>query len=333
MKNIFRLFHYYLVTVLLLGCSTQQQIMTAAPKQTNTPLPTFIPLPTFTSVPATTETYLFPPLSINIFNPSLEGFYEPASFVENIVKTDYGTFFSGDTIEKEVFADSTQGRVVFSLFWEEGDLDFSLIQPDGQPIDSSTVEVVQYFDYYTTDRISYMSNPGRAKYYLYVPQLGKWKLKIIGKSAPSTGSNYILQVTSMDAIGLHYVINPDDPSSAKDGVEYKFVPLQRSEHFSGNPIVFTFGATDNTSMLAGRQYIHGVSMYITVEDPAKKQYSFELYDDGKNGDGKADDGVYGNVFTNTSIVGTYNICLQISGKNNRAKEPFTREYPFSIVVK
>jgi hypothetical protein len=74
-------------------------------------------------------------------------------------------------------------------------------------------------------------------------------------------------------------------------------------------------------------------MNITVEDPAKKQYSFELYDDGMHDDGKADDGVYGNVFTNTSIVGTYNTCLQISGKNNRAKEPFTREYHFSIVVK
>ena len=86
-------------------------------------------------------------------------------------------------------------------------------------------------------------------------------------------------------------------------------------------------------MLAGRQYIHGVSMNITIEDPAKTQYSLELYDDGIHKDGKAGDGVYANTFTNTLIVGTYNIFLQISGKNNRAKEPFTREYFFSIEVK
>jgi hypothetical protein len=81
------------------------------------------------------------------------------------------------------------------------------------------------------------------------------------------------------------------------------------------------------------EYIHGVSMQIIVEDPAKKQYSFKLYDDGLHGDGKSDDGVYANAFGNTLLIGKYNFYLQISGKNNRDRQPFTREYFFSTVVK
>jgi hypothetical protein len=74
-------------------------------------------------------------------------------------------------------------------------------------------------------------------------------------------------------------------------------------------------------------------MKVIVEDPAKKQYSFELYDDGLHGDGKSDDGVYANIFSNTLPIGKYNFYLQISGKNNRDKQPFAREYFFSTIVK
>jgi subtilisin-like proprotein convertase family protein len=272
-------------------------------------------LPTFTPIPAIPITYS-PPLSINIFNPSLKGIYEPASFVDNISKTDYGVIFSEKTVEEEVFVDSTQGRVVFSLFWEEGDLDFTLIQPDGKLIDSSMAKLTQYFDYWTSDPISYMSNSGRAKYYLLVPPTGTWTMRIFGKSAAATGSNYILQVTSMAATSIYRID-------------------EKEEYFSGDPITLSFGITDGVSgtLLAGREYIHGVTMMVTIEDPAKNQYSLELYDDGLHGDGEPDDGVYANIFSDTSLVGEYNFYLQIAGKNNRAKEPFTREYFFSIDVK
>ena len=324
MKNVFSFFCYFFILILLLGCNSQQPAIpttakptdTLLPKATLTPLPTFAPLPTFNSVPATTETSLFPPLSINIFNPSLKGIYEPERFVDNITKTVYGKVFSGDTIEEDVFTDSTQGRVILALFWEKGDLDFSLIQPDGQIIDSSTAKVVQYIDYWTSDRISYKSSPGRAKYYLLVPQMGKWTMKIVGKSTPATGSNYILQVTSMAANTIYRID-------------------EKEEYSSGEPIKLSFGITDSMSgsLLAGREYIHGVTMTVTIEDPAKSQHSLELFDDGLHEDGAPDDGVYANIFSDTSLIGEYNFYLQIAGKNNRAKESFTREYYFSINLK
>jgi len=238
-------------------------------------------------------------------------------------------------VEENVFVDSTMGYGFFSLFWEEGDLDLTLIQPDGNEITPSMITPAQYFDPRLIKdyrSIISVSTPGRERYYIVSPQIGQWRMRIFGKSVPATGSNYMIQITSMTATALFNIIDPNDAkNNSKDDAEYKFAPLQRNEHFSGNPIAFTFGIHDN--IIGGRKYIHGATMNVTVEDPAKTQYSFKLYDDGIHKDGKTDDGVYANTFTNTSIAGTYNIYLQISGKNNRAQEPFTREYLFSIVVK
>ena len=78
--------------------------------------------------------------------------------------------------------------------------------------------------------------------------------------------------------------------------------------------------------------IHGVSMQVLVQDPAKKQYSFELFDDGLHHDSKADDGIYANVFRNTELPGDYIFYIQISGLNNSYKLPFTREYFLTTVV-
>lgn len=73
-------------------------------------------------------------------------------------------------------------------------------------------------------------------------------------------------------------------------------------------------------------------MQVAVEDPALNSYTFELYDDGLHGDGGADDGIYASTFTNTSLVGSYNFDLSVSGANLRDGQPFTREYSFSTLV-
>lgn len=328
MKNRFRIFFANVLEILLIvGCSSQIQptpTASAIPRQTNTslsaalptPLPTFTP---FSSIPSTPLS----PFPKGIFSPFQDSIYDPSPYQTSpdIVKTIFGVISEGTTEEK-ILTDLTMGDVMFSIFWEEGTLDIVLIQPDGKEVETSNIN---YRSFITADSF-------RKRYYIFAQHPGTWIMRI-SRKAPANQSNYMIQVTSSAPATLHYVINPNDPSSARDGIEYKFVPLQRSEHFSGNPIAFNFGITDNVNMLAGRQYIHGVSMNITIEDPAKTQYSLELYDDGIHKDGKAGDGVYANTFTNTFIVGTYNIFLQISGKNNRAKEPFTREYFFSIEVK
>jgi len=73
-------------------------------------------------------------------------------------------------------------------------------------------------------------------------------------------------------------------------------------------------------------------MQVTAEDPAQNQYIFELYDDGQHGDGDANDGVYANTFSDTSLEGSYNFNVLILGANNRDGQPFTREYALTTLV-
>ena len=58
-----------------------------------------------------------------------------------------------------------------------------------------------------------------------------------------------------------------------------------------------------------------------------------LYDDGWHADGKSDDGVYANSFKNTAASGIYKFYFQLSGRNNRAGEPFIRECFLAKTVK
>jgi hypothetical protein len=303
--------------------NTPKPISTFQPSNTATPLPTITLWPTL-SLPA------LPPLPKGIFDPFRESIYDPTSVqkADEIVKTAFGIVHQDSVVEEKIFVDSTMGDVVFSLFWEEGDLDLTLIQPDGNEINSSNSKPVgNFFGSLTNDPsyfISSISDSGRKKYYIFVPQIGTWIMRISGETVPAEGSNYMIQVTSMTATGLY--------TGLYNIEEYNV--LEKKKYSSGDPITLSFGITDSVSgsLQTEPEYIHGVSMKITVEDPANNLYPLELFDDGLHKDGKKDDGVYANTFNKTSLSGKYNFYLQISGKNNRASEPFTREYFFSVDV-
>lgn len=325
MKNILGAFYGILISLFLMaGCNSQTQptitpTVTFKPMATSSPIatPTFLPPPTLAQ-PLPTKTPL--PLPKGIFELFPEPIFDPISVPYNrvpnhddIIKTAFGVVRQNSMVEENVLVDSTMGYGFFSLFWEEGDLDLTLIQPDGNEINPFIAASAQSNNYY----ISFISDPTRERYDVLTPlQVGIWKMRIFGKSTLITGSNYMIQVTSIAATSFskHF---------------------DKEEYVSGDIIKLSASIEDNTSgsLLTPPQYVHGVSMQVIVEDPAKKQYSFILYDDGRHGDGKSDDGIYANAFSNTLLIGKYNFYLQISGKNNRDKQPFTREYFFSTVVK
>ena len=63
--------------------------------------------------------------------------------------------------------------------------------------------------------------------------------------------------------------------------------------------------------------IREFSSKVITEDPGKKHYAFELYDDGAHGDEKVGDGIFSNVFDNTLVAGVYKYHFKISGHNQR----------------
>ena len=106
--------------------------------------------------------------------------------------------------------------------------------------------------------------------------------------------------------------------------------FDRQEYRSGEIIRLSAGVEDG---VISYEYIHHIFIQAIVEDPAGKKYSLTLYDDGLHHDGNADDGVYAGAFWDTALPGKYNFYLQISGKNIRADQPFTREYYLSTTVR
>jgi hypothetical protein len=224
---------------------------------------------------------------------------------ESVVRTASGTVAQGGVAEESVLVDSSIGSATFAVFWPGSDLDLVLVQPDGSLIDS----VVAHAD----PNITFVSGATYEFYKVDAPQYGEWKLRILGVSTPSGGEQYSISVTATDAMIF---------TAAPDKVEY----------FTGAPIKITASIEDSYLDVITPQYILGVSMQVTAEDPAGNTYFFDLYDDGLHGDSEANDGIYANAFGDTFLVGSYNFNIKVSGVNNRHGQPFAREYAFSTVV-
>jgi hypothetical protein len=270
-----------------------------------TPLPTW----DFNSSPLTPVPIFTPPPMPVISNGIFAFFQSSSHDLESlrqrrgtIIKTIFGVVQPGDTIEEKISIDATMSYTGFSCFWEGGDLDLTLIEPDGM----------------ITDQPSYLfreEDEGYKRYPITVPSSGTWAMRIFDKSTSTTGTTYMIQVTT----GIDAMLFSGS--------------FDKPEYVSGDLIKLSASIEDDLSgSLRTPEYIYNVSMKILVEDPAKKQFSFELFDDGLHQDKEADDGIYATVFGNTELPGKYIFYLQISGLNNRAKQPFTREYFLTTVV-
>jgi hypothetical protein len=211
----------------------------------------------------------------------------------------------GGTVEEQVWIDSTIGQATFALSWPGSDLDLVLVRPDESIVDPAVAE--------TDPLITFVSGTTYEFYQVDAPQDGEWTLRIHGTSTPPEGEEYSISVFASDAMIFS-------------------VEADQTEYPQGSPIKITASIEDSFLDVVEHQYILGVTMQVAVEDPALNSYTFELYDDGLHGDGGADDGIYASTFTNTSLVGSYNFDLSVSGANLRDGQPFTREYSFSTLV-
>ncbi|HMS00521.1 MAG TPA: VWA domain-containing protein [Anaerolineales bacterium] len=228
------------------------------------------------------------------------------TYREDIIEAAKSKVLSGSIVEQIVPVDSTIGSVTFSLAWPGSDLDLTLAQPDGSVIDPTVAE--------TDPNIEFVSGATYEFYKIFAPQKGEWTLRIFGKSTSGPEEDYSIVASAADAMIL---------SVSTDGDEF----------FTNSPIKITASIEDSIlDSPLEPEYIHGVTVQVTANDPTNNEFSYELYDDGLHGDGGADDGVYANSFDNTNLEGSYNFNIQISGNNIRYNQPFTREYSLSTMV-
>lgn len=231
--------------------------------------------------------------ALNAIRESIYGVNTP------VQTTPSATIAAGGTVTQNLQVDSAMGSMTVSFFTSADGVSLTLTQPDGNPIDINSPSV------------THTLGEGYETYTILAPQTGTWTTSV----SSSIAGEYSLSVSTMDAMTVS-------------------VAADKDEYLAGQPIAFTASVNDSTSgsLLAPPNYILGAAIQVTAEDPALSQSTFELYDDGLHDDAQANDGIYGNAFSNTSLEGVYNFKVQISGNNNRDGQPFTREETLSIVV-
>ena len=327
MRKKFRTFLVVVIIIpYIIGCSSHVQptfLVTPSVSPTATlhkPTLTLSFPPTFTAVPLPAiATVILPtatPIPKTIFDPF------PREFHRNTIKTGFGTILSDEIIEYQILVDNTLGGVHFDLTWDIGNLDLTLIQPDGMPIDPSTSD--------KDGKISFLSDSNYKKYSIDFVQLGSWIMIVSNKSVVTT--NYKIEAYSESCpmrVNVH-VGNEDD---LLPNIDY-------SENFTSGDCIKLSASVEDIILLNHNKhvYIHGAVVRVAVDDPENNRYSFELFDDGMHGDSEVDDGIYANYFCNTKTIGEYFFYFQISGvtnwnsRYNLGKLPFTREFIRSLAV-
>jgi hypothetical protein len=265
------------------GCGCPAQA-TGNPSSTDTPWATASPSPTTsrTLKPSPTP-YPFPQ---GIFEPF------PDEFYENTFKLAFGSVLQEEIAEEKILVDSSIGWAVFHLSWQSGDLDLTLVQPDGAVIDPS-VAVPLDGPVLPKDRILFSSDSKTEFYEIRAPMRGEWTAMIFGKSLPQTGSPYKLEGHGTSSLDVS-------------------VELDRNEYSPGDRIQLTASAMEG---LFEPENLLEVVIMVTAKDPAGREYHFRLYDDGMHSDKTAGDGVFANAFGNTQLTGRYNFFIEINGDN------------------
>lgn len=175
----------------------------------------------------------------------------------------------------EIDSYTTQGgEATFFLRWNTGDLDLTLTRPDQSVVNESDSDVITHIKGSTSEL-----------YRLKDPATGSWTVNI---TSPSGGEQYNLQVYSSAYSGVF--VSP----SAEKGTYYLGENILARTSVSAPPIGKSWGETGNVA---------NVAVSATVSLDGVELTTISLYDDGNElyGDEQANDGVYNNYFTPTSI--------------------------------
>jgi pimeloyl-ACP methyl ester carboxylesterase len=199
------------------------------------------------------------------------------------------TIFQGEMVTHRIPI-SNASLADFVLVWSEGSLNLTLVSPNGTLIDPSYVNpsVAYYGD-------SLLTIQG---YAIENPVAGVWNVSVLGANVPVQGAEYALStyVDTSTVLSLELSKNLFEPNEA--------FSIRANLTFCNQPII-------------------EASLNVTIQKPDNLTESIALYDDGLHEDNQVNDGLYGNVFTNTSMWGTYQIAATANGSLNN--EQFIRQ--------
>jgi len=166
----------------------------------------------------------------------------------------------------------------------------------------------------TTKRegIGHIFEKGYELYNIFNPLPGTWEVIIGG------GKNVKLDITI----------------STWGRTELKILTeVMKSEYSIDEPIPILSSLQIEGKRITSEDFLKNLKFLAWIENPKNKVEKLELYDDGNHSDKSAGDGIYGNLFTNTSITGDYIIKIVAKGITKGMKRfNFTRETEYRVRV-
>jgi len=189
--------------------------------------------------------------------------------------------YMGQTQLHNVWVDSKVSEITFNLDWNGSDIDLALQTPNGVNIVPDIVKDNNNIEYIEGDTYKY--------YTIHDPNPGDWRMGITAVDVPIEGENYFALAAINSDLKLCLSLN-----------ETQFA--QNSE------IKITAEVLNKTSLISGA--------FVTakIERPDESVDYILLYDDGMHGDEGLNDGIYGNIYTNTSLQGIYEITVSAIGE-------------------
>jgi len=203
---------------------------------------------------------------------------------------------AGEAKQYQIVVDASQ-QVSFSLNWIFGELDLVLYDPYSSLIDSAVAASDPEIEYVPYD--SLIGLP-LEQYSIQNPVSGTWTLEVSAMNTPADSTVLFFVMAAMK--------NTLSLSIATDNEYYS----------QTEPVLIIAALTESGSPKTE------ASAYAIIMRPNYSIDSLDLFDDGTHNDGSANDGVYGNSYTNTTMGGRYLLSITASGLTSGG-EQFERE--------
>ena len=248
-------------------------------------------------------------------------------FGEEIIASETDTIDEGETHTKIAQIDPTVTRATFGVSWPGSNLDLILTDPSGTIIDPNTAA--------TDPNVSFVSGSTYEHYIVTTPSSGEWNMSIQGVSISLGGEDYAAIVTAQTVLSLDAYFEYETtesitvlaalsdllgPISGADIEIVVQVPQQSLSEWK-----------DVGGKKGDKVPTTSLRQPISVLKSSRSADVFSLYDDGDHGDGQANDGVYGNIYSDTYSIGSYIFSFEASGLTNDGN-PFTRVAQRSVFV-
>ncbi len=221
--------------------------------------------------------------------------------LEQFLPTHLDSIFPAESKQHALIVDSCEVARL-GISWFSGNLDVVLYDPYGTLIDSAYAE--------NNDSVARgcveENGSYRMEFYAIAhPTPGNWTLEVRGVSVSDSGEKYWIEGIVESNLRL--------------------VGRMDSDFYSPNDTVIITGELRRDTVA-----IVGADVSATINKPDDSFEGLALFDDGLHHDGQANDGVYANIFTNTSLYGSYGVSITASGSLRNTT--FSRESFFGFVV-